>query len=509
MPDTAVHAPPLSRTRTPASGRASARAVYFALLHEREAAPGSIDELARLTSRSFVADRLAEAARMPEEIPADPRAIAGWLDDARREVGHAYEAYLDQRHAGAPRRYFGTRSHALYFLRSVAPTKLVDGCWLYGLLPHWNDPRFAGLLRIYLEELGEGRIDRNHVVLYRKLLRQNGCEAWDGLADGCFMQGAIQLSLAHHASGLLPEIVGFNLGYEQLPLHLLITAHELRELDIDPYYFTLHVTVDNASTGHARRSLDAIMDAMPRLGDTGEFCRRIAAGYRLNALGQSAVDVVHSFDLEHELTEMLKAKSELGSQMHSDHCRIGGRTVNHWLAEPDRMPDFLETLADKGWLRQGQDPRDSRFWQLIQGEAAPMFGVFSPYEQQLLLDWLAGNANDAVRAPATGRTGMRRLRCAASADNPLLRAADDADRRRTINRALSIPTLVETHFTRSDLTGRDDFNAELHLLKERLAAAPDTESLMAMLIGLMSPANHHTPTGLIATRIFTDMFDRT
>ena len=58
---------------------------------------------------------------------------------------------------GAPRRFFRNRSHALHFIKSVAPTKLVDGAWLYGLLPRWSDARLAPLIRIYLEELGDGR----------------------------------------------------------------------------------------------------------------------------------------------------------------------------------------------------------------------------------------------------------------------------------------------------------------------------------------------------------------
>ncbi len=55
---------------------------------------------------------------------------------------------------------------------------------------------------------------------------------WDDLSDDHYIQGALQLAMAHHADQFLPEIIGFNLGYEQLPLHLLITAYELKELGI-------------------------------------------------------------------------------------------------------------------------------------------------------------------------------------------------------------------------------------------------------------------------------------
>ena len=96
-------------------------------------------------------------------------------------------------------------------------------------------------------------------------------------------------------------MIGFNLGYEQLPLHLLITAYELNELGLDPYYFTLHVTVDNADTGHARRAVAGVLDAMPRFGDAGEFWRRVRDGFRLNDLGAGTNDVIRGFDQQQDV----------------------------------------------------------------------------------------------------------------------------------------------------------------------------------------------------------------
>ena len=84
-------------------------------------------------------------------------------------------------------------------LRSVAPTKLVDGSWLYGLLPHWQSPRLADLVRTYVEELGEGAVDKNHVVLYRNLLASHALDPLDDLPDALYEQalrvGATSLSI--------------------------------------------------------------------------------------------------------------------------------------------------------------------------------------------------------------------------------------------------------------------------------------------------------------------------
>lgn len=75
--------------------------------------------------------------------------------------------------------------------------------------------------------------------------------------------------------------------------------------------------------------------------------------------------------------------------MHADHCRVQKRTVNQWLAEPGAMPAFLLALQAQGWIRRGEEPANSRWWALIDGPSAPMYGVFTAYEKQLWHDWIA------------------------------------------------------------------------------------------------------------------------
>lgn len=214
-----------------------------------------------------MAAQIAVARELPSDLPSNLGQLQAWIEERTEIVGQQYRDYLAARKNGAPRRYFSCRAHALYFIKGVAPTKLVDGAWLYGLTRQWDDVAFHPLIKTYLEELGDGLPDKNHVTLYRKLLATHGCESWEDLGDDHFLQGALQLALGHHAEHFLPEVVGYNLGYEQLPLHLLITSYELNELGIDPYYFTLHVTVDNAASGHARKAVQAgRLESPGRLG---------------------------------------------------------------------------------------------------------------------------------------------------------------------------------------------------------------------------------------------------
>jgi len=436
-------------------------------------------------SRTYLEACLDQSAGMSCDLPADWNELEAWLAGRHEAVGQQYLDYLSGRRAGAPRRYFSNRSHALYFLQGVAPTKFVDGSWLYGLLAQWRDDRYRNLIRIYLEELGEGRAGDNHVAMYRRLLAANGCEHGRPLSDEHYAQGAIQMSLASHAAHFLPEVIGFNLGYEQLPLHLLITTHELKELGIDSYYFQVHVTVDNAGTGHARKALESVRALCPP-GDEQNYYTRVRRGYCLNELGMGTVSVIESFDLEAELARVLAEKSVHGRHMHSDYCKVAGRTVNDWLSNPRDVPRFLRELERHGWIRRHRDPAQSRFWRLIEGEGADMFGVFSGYERQLMRDWISGDWQ-AQALPHGGATPgeERDRRGAARLARRSLRAGEAA-----------LPS-----------TPPGDFGAEMRRFEEEIMQAGNRCEAMDSLAGMMGPASHHTPVGLMATRMFGSMLD--
>jgi hypothetical protein len=466
---------------------ARSKALYFSLYEQPAAAAPA--------SRDYLADQIAAVRDIRADLPSTLDALPAWIEERTEAVGLQYRDYLAARKNGAPRRYFGSRAHALYFIQAVAPTKLVDGAWLYGLLKHWDNPDFHPLIKTYLEELGDGVPDKNHVTLYRRLLATHGCDGWDQLDDHHFVQGAIQLALAHHADRFLPELIGFNLGYEQLPLHLLITSYELNELGIDPYYFQLHVTVDNAATGHAQKAVLALRQLMPTVGDSAEFYRRVQDGYRLNELGAGTTSVIADFDLQDELVRILAAKSSVGKNMHSDYCRVAGRSVNDWLADPRQVPGFLSALVAAGWIKRGEAVEHSRFWRLIQGERAEMFGVFSAYEQQVLRDWIVSPPQGA----ATGATGAQRVLTHRARQRTLDNLGQHADR------TGNYP--VRGLLRRRAATQEGDAGNELHLLEQRIASLAGKHEAMALLAGLMSPSTHHTAAGLMATRMYSQLLD--
>lgn len=432
----------------------------------------------RRAAAAFLREVMDEVAADAEVLPEQPEQLLDWMRSSAEDVHAQYQAYLQMRKAGSPRRYFTNRAHALHFLRNVAPTKLVDGAWLYGLCAHADNPRLSDLVTTYVEELGNGAEDKNHVKLYRELLAKYGLDPIDDLPDALYRQGLVQLALGWNAEEFLPEIVGFNLGYEQLPLHLLISSYELNELGLDPYYFTLHVTVDNTDTGHAKRACTAALEAAPRIDDGGEYWRRVRAGAKLGNTGVCTLDVIRGFDIESEVISILARKSSAGNGAHSDFCKVAGRSVNDWLSSPSEMAGFLEALEKTGWIKRGQPASESRFWQLLQGERAEMFGVFSPYELQVIHDWIRGpasadGASYETDAPVGTKTRQISFRVAER-----LRAAQG----RQLPRAASL-------------------DSDLEIFEQRYPTLAPAER-RELLIQAMSPALHWTPVGLRATRYF-------
>lgn len=471
---------PIYRTQPETAPAHLAQDIYGALYEETPRA----DMLE--ASRAYLKECIEKASGLDCDLPMDPAALEMWMKHRHDLVGRQYLDYLKQRKIGAPRRYFSNRAHVLYFLQGVAPTKFVDGAWLYGLLSQWRDDRYRALIRTYLEELGDGRPADNHVSMYRRLLAVNGCEHLMPLSDGHYVQGAIQLCLARHAAQFMPEVVGFNLGYEQLPLHLLITTYEMKELGIDPYYFQVHVTVDNAGTGHARKALESVRVLRPTGMEPKLYFERVRRGYQLNDLGESTLSVIKSFDIEREIVRILADKAEHGRHMHSDYCKFGGKTVNEWLSDPKSIAGFLAALERQGWIKRNQDPKQSRFWRLLEDEGSDMFGVFSGYERQVIHDWIAGDWADGRESR---RSGVEPVRIDKNlAQRWLGRDSND------MNIAPSVP-------------GEDDFGAEMRDFESAVMQARNRPELMERLGAMMGPSVHHTPVGLAATRMFGRLLD--
>ena len=324
-------------------------------------------------------------------FPSSLGEIHQWIVNNNKIQCHEYQLYKERRNSGAEREYFKNVGQAFEFLIKVAPVKRVDGSWLYSIVHYWNDPVFRDLIQIYIEELGLGRAKSNHVCLFDDLLFNLGLEHFVlELEDEYYHHPAIQLALAYAPPEFIPEIIGFNLGYEQLPLHLLITNYELKELGINSQYFNLHITIDNMDNGHANLSIKALEKIYSKFKDKNSFMNKVKAGFALNNKGLSSLQIIKNLNLEALVLKILKRKALVGNVIHSDKCKLNSKSINEWLSTPNLVEEFVELLIEKQWIKMDQDPEESRFWQLISHEEGKMYGVFNSTEKQIIYDWIAG-----------------------------------------------------------------------------------------------------------------------
>jgi hypothetical protein len=349
------------------------------------------------------------------------------------EVTNAWEEYLARRKAGGAREMFADSTEARWWLKQAAMVKYVDGAWL-GHINKISTPFMyrnitKNAWQVMSEELGDGDLAKNHVHVYRKLMED--IDAGLPAADSedfihsrhemnearCWKAAVAQLLISLFAHDFLPEALGFNMAYESLPLHLLKTVKELRELRIDSYYFELHVSIDNADSGHAAMAMTAVSDYI-QLVERNEgqkaahkAWKRVQAGYILaeglpttpespsTKANMSKHSIVASqktpplTDTETSLLRIFSAKSPVAHKIHcNSRLRIGRRSLVDWL-EPNAFldgqwqRDFLHDLGNcKPWVIRGSSAT-SRLVKELSWEGK-MFGSFTQTEVEVVKRWI-------------------------------------------------------------------------------------------------------------------------
>jgi hypothetical protein len=128
-------------------------------------------------------------------------------------------------------------------------------------------------------------------------------------------------------------------------------------------------------------------------------------------------------------------------------------------------------MIDTGWIKKNEAPEQSRFWKLIEGEGdqAKMFGVFSGYEKQVIYDWIAGDYQAAM--------------------------PNNVARLPQMNSRKPLSTSVQT----------DRHDGDVEELEAKLVSVNSIQEIVKLLTPYLSPALHHTPAGLMATRLYKSM----
>jgi hypothetical protein len=340
-------------------------------------------------------------------------------------VGEEYNRYVEGRGAGDGRLIATDRHQATRVLTNLAPLKLVDGAWLgrihQAMTPFILRPITKQAWQVLSEELGDGNLDLNHVYLYNKLLGEVGVHlpaphdrdfihhshGMDN--ENVWRAAVIQLLISLFPQEFLPEILGYSLHFEGLNMETMVLSQELQELKLDAQYFLLHVSIDNAHSGHAMMAAHTVAEYMshvtqreaPAMATT--TWKRIQAGYALSAHQSNSVkkdlpatwtpisrQVPTSGLYDAEVIRVLVAKAAVAQKIHGAcRARIGGKPLAHWL-DPEVLKSGSRTIQELSnaypWIIKGR-PRQSRLIREV-GRGGKMFGAFTVKETRLLEDWI-------------------------------------------------------------------------------------------------------------------------
>ncbi|HEV7368384.1 iron-containing redox enzyme family protein [Arenibaculum sp.] len=172
------------------------------------------------------------------------------------------------------------RDEVVFGQKVFALGSLIDGSWAFriGNVGRYDQPADGILFAIYADEMGLGDVRKNHITLIRRVLDSMGIALphvrdaafidQDEIPDAFYAFPVHQLCLSLFPDGFYPEILGYNLGIEMFGLGEL-RLHEIQKLDrwgFDAIYERTHLSIDNLSVGHARRSADAIALHLDRVG---------------------------------------------------------------------------------------------------------------------------------------------------------------------------------------------------------------------------------------------------
>ena len=368
----------------------------------------------------------------------DAEKVGSFIEAEQEEVLEKWGRYIKRRDQGHAPELFATVEAAKAWLVQQAPIKFVDGAWLAH--SHKITTPFAlrsvtkNAWQVLSEELGDGDLSKHHVYLYSQLLKEVGSQLpeghsaafvepchWNGMENHDVWEAGVgQLLISLFPNEFLPEILGFNMHYELITLDTLRANHELKALGINPYYFLIHIVIDNADSGHTAmathtvtRYLDMIRE---REGEAAmeQAWKRVQAGYALSqTLGSSpsleqeaylssgtgkesiAAERLSLDPFSTRVVNIFKAKASVSHRFHcQSRVRIGGKTLADWLApsmwkdsNPERQLHLLTALSQaKPWIYPGSSSKS-----LLMRELAwegRMFGAFTHDEVAALGAWI-------------------------------------------------------------------------------------------------------------------------
>ena len=334
----------------------------------------------------------------------------------RETYSSAADSAIDYDPATDP--VFKSREDVIQRIIQLAPFDLTDGAWLRNINTSGPEDEIRSLLFSILEdERGNGNPSMNHCNMYRDLCHDAGfyphpvnSEKFANdprFLDSAFTTSAFEMAISQFTDSYFPEIIGMTLQLEWGVLELKPTAKLLEYYGFDPHFYVLHIGIDNAVNGHGRRAIDTISLYLDEIRVNGgeeavqDYWRRIWRGYvafgMIGTLGQDLVNLINNKPtLKDKMIAMIESKEEFGSYNH-DEKTLGANRINDWFSDP---AGFMDELVKAGYIIPG-NPKDSKFFGLLEFETGPMYRVFTNDEIQLWKDWTISLSNKSIPVPVT------------------------------------------------------------------------------------------------------------
>ena len=422
---------------------------------------------------AFLRSQLDTAAAQPACLPVRYDELAAWIAHHAQTVSDAYHRYQVAREFGAPRRHFATLAQARQFLREAAPARLADGASLYGVVERWDDVDFQPMIASYLEQLGNGVPDRNRYLLYRDLLASGSTSADASLPLASYRSAALEMSLAHNGDDFLPELIGYNLGRQQPSAELLVARHELTELGLQADAFA----EAGVAAGSGPSALLTLRGVMARVADPAAFYRRVADGFRLYA-NAAHLPLPSAADAAPPLAAEPQAATPQAPQPVPQAAPPATPKAQRAQSEPLLPPD---TVANRAGAKAAYGAPGT----------APDTQAYAASSDQP--DGAPHAHGDGAGGSSEGGSDPQRQHGQV--------ATADAPKRTHTERPV-----IRHHFP-ADEHAWESIGCELRLLEARLASSDSKEEAMATLSRLLAPSLQHTPAGLMAARIYTQLFN--
>jgi hypothetical protein len=381
------------------TGVADERVLFYKLMNI-ESHPDVVTE-----ARAFADYWLAwaeKASNDPKETPSDQLFFPYSEQAFQARIDAIYQDFVDDAAQSDPALdpLIKNRADMITRIIQFAPFNLTDGCWLRNVGQTGPIDEVRSLLfSVFMDEMGDGDISKNHCNIYQDLCHSVGYypAALDSSAfasdpqmlQSAFTLPAFQLAISQFSETYYPEILGMTLNLEWSVVDLKPTRDLAEYFGIDPHFYVMHIGIDNAVNGHGQRASAAIqlyLQNVRSLGGESEVARmwrRIWNGYfafgNVGTLGQDLQDLIEKRPtLRDQMIAMIERKKKYGQSNHQTRM-IGDTRINEWFNDP---PGFLDALATHGWIVPG-DWDNSRMKRLTSFETGPMFRVFTDDELAL------------------------------------------------------------------------------------------------------------------------------